>query len=133
LRFDVGSVTDLPVDTGAWAGAVAAYSIIHLNADGRRAAFAELARAVAPGGWLLLCFHVSREQYRAGSQMRLDRWWDHDVDLTFHFLEPAQVVGELSDAGFTVMARTERQPWPDVEAPTRRALLLAQRQVVGDA
>jgi len=128
LAFEVGDLTALPVPAGAWAGAVVSYSIIHLDAAGRRAAFAELARAVVPLGWVLICFHVSRHDQEVGSHLRLERWWDHDVDLTINFLDPSQVADELDGAGFTVMARTERAPWPLVEAPTRRALLLAQRR-----
>jgi len=35
------------------------------------------------------------------------------------------MAGYLRDAGFAVEAVTEREPYPDVEAPTRRAYLLA--------
>ena len=47
LRFEVGTFARLPAGDGEWAGAVVPYSIIHLDPDGRRAAFAELARVVA--------------------------------------------------------------------------------------
>lgn len=127
LRFDEGTFARLPVADGGWAGVVAAYSIIHLDPAGRRAAFAELARTVIAGGWLLAAFHTSREDRPAGTTLRLDRWWDHDVDLEFHFLDPALVSAEVAAAGFTVMSVTERAAWAEVEAPTRRAYLLARR------
>lgn len=127
LRFEQGNVDGLPVGDGDWAGAVVPYSIIHLDAAGRRAAFAELARAVTPGGWLLVAFHISRADQPPGSVLRLDRWWEHDVELDFHFLDPAEVSRDIEDAGFVVMSRTERSPWPAVEAPTHRGYLLAQR------
>src|SRR5687767_10354905 len=42
LPFAVASMLSLPVADGAWAGAVALYSIIHLSPPERAAAFREL-------------------------------------------------------------------------------------------
>ncbi|HWH01730.1 MAG TPA: class I SAM-dependent methyltransferase [Pilimelia sp.] len=127
LRFEVGTFDALPAADGEWAGAVAPYSIIHLDRSGRRAGFAELARAVTRGGWLLLAFHVSDADCGAGQSRCLTQWWDTPVDLTFHFLDPAEVTGDLAVAGFTVMSRTDRQPWPGAEHPSQRSYLLARR------
>ncbi len=49
------------------------------------------------------------------------------VDLDMYFLDPAEVVAGLSEAGFTVMSRTDREPWPGVELASRRCYLLCQR------
>jgi SAM-dependent methyltransferase len=127
LRFQVGSMTALPVPDGAWAGAVCAYSIIHVPADRRPTAYAELARAIVPGGWLLASFHVSDPERRAGETARLTEWWGFDVDVDFHFLDPEQVANDLVGAGFEVRARMLREPWPDVEHQSRRAYLLARQ------
>jgi hypothetical protein len=48
------------------------------------------------------------------------------VDLTFRFLAPDKVIGDLETAGFTIAATTIRQPVP-TEYPSRRCYLLAQR------
>jgi len=130
LRFEVGTLADLPAETGRWAGAVAPYSVIHLDRDGRRAAFAELARVVVAGGWLLVCFHVSDADARPGDARHLDTLWETRIDLTFHFLDPDEVAADLVEAGFTVMSRTDRESWPEVEFPSRRSYLLARRQPV---
>jgi hypothetical protein len=37
------------------------------------------------------------------------------------------VATELADAGFVVMVRADREPWPDAEEPSRRSYLLARR------
>jgi ubiquinone/menaquinone biosynthesis C-methylase UbiE len=127
LSFTVGSLLALPADDGAWSGAVSAYSIIHLEEHERPVAFRELARAIRPGGWLLLSFHISGEGVEPGGVKRVDEWWGRDVDLAFHFLSPQTISQELREAGFEVMAVTERGPWPGVEAQTHRCHLLAQR------
>lgn len=55
----MASLLDLPVADDAWAGAVALYSIIHLDPGERAAAWRELARVVR--GVLLVAFHVDGE------------------------------------------------------------------------
>jgi SAM-dependent methyltransferase len=127
LRFEVGTFAGLPAGDGEWAGAVAPYSIIHLDRDERRAGFAELARAVAAGGWLLVAFHISDAETGAGQARHVSEWFEAPVELDFHFLDPAEVAADLAAAGFAVMSRTDREPWPDVEHPSRRSYLLAQR------
>jgi ubiquinone/menaquinone biosynthesis C-methylase UbiE len=127
-RFEVGTFAALPAGDGEWAGAVVPYSIIHLTRTERRAAAVELARVVRPGGWLLVAFHVADAENAVGSVAHLTQWWNTDVDLDFHFLDPAEVAADLQAAGYTVMSRTDREPWPDVEHPSRRSYLLAVRR-----
>lgn len=128
LTFQVGSLLDLPVADGAWAAAVCPYSIIHLDADQRDVAFAELARAIAAGGWLLVAFHVSMDEQAPGSAAHVQEWWGIEVDLDFHFLDPLAVMGAMTRAGFSIMARTDREPWPGVEVASRRCYLLGRRE-----
>jgi SAM-dependent methyltransferase len=127
LSFEVGTFAKLPVGDAGWAGAVAPYSIIHLSGGERPAAYAELARAITPGGWLLIAFHVSDAAQVSGSVAHVTSWWDTAVDLDFHFLDPADVTAGLELAGFAVRSRTEREPWPIAEHQSRRCYLLAQR------
>jgi SAM-dependent methyltransferase len=128
LPFEVGVFDKVPVADGGWAGVVAAYSLIHLDRDGRRRAFAELHRAITAGGWLLAGFHVSDAEHVMGAVKRVRSWWDMDVDLEFRFLDPVEVGADLEAAGLAVMSRTDREPWPGVEHPSRRSYLLAQRR-----
>ena len=127
IRFAVGSMLALPAADNAWAGAICAYSIIHLTAAQRRVAFAELGRVVEPGGWLLVGFHVSDGERISGGVLHIDRWWDHQVDLDFSFLAPEVVADELTDGGWSVQTRVVREPYSGVEHQSRRAYLLAQR------
>ncbi len=128
LEFAVGSFAELPVADAGWAGAVAPYSIIHVPPGERPAAWAELARAIRTGGWLLVAFHIETEGQPAGSTHHAAEWWGHAVDLDFHFLDPARVAAELAESGFHLMARTDREPWPGSEYPSRRSYLLARRE-----
>ena len=89
-------------------------------------------RVIRDGGWLLVAFHVSppdfvADQGQHGDIMHTDEWWGERVDLDFYYLDPAGIVAGLTAAGFAVMARTDRQPWPGVELQSRRCYLLCRR------
>lgn len=127
LPFAVGSMLALPAVSGAWSGILAFYSIIHLNAGDRARACREFARAVCPGGWLLVAFHIDSPDFEAGQVNHLTTWFGADVQLDGYFLEPESVVRDVEAAGFTVTATLIRSPWPDIEYPSRRCYLLARR------
>jgi SAM-dependent methyltransferase len=119
LEFRVGDVTALDADDDAWAGAVAYYSLIHLPRPGAVPALRELSRVLRPGAPLLVAFH-------AGDETRhMDEWWGQPVRLDFVFFTAGEMAGYLREAGFTVAQVTEREPIPDVEAPTQRAYIVA--------
>ena len=121
------SMLALPFSERSWSGAAALYSIIHLPPDARPDAMGELARAIRPGGWLLVAFHIDSPDFRAGDVNRITEWFGRAVDIDGYFLDPDAVVRDIEAAGFTLMASTVRQPWPTVEHPSRRCYLLAQR------
>lgn len=127
LAFAVGSMLRLPAADASWAGAVALYSIIHLNARERASACYELARVVRRHGWLLLSFHIDSPQFAAGQVNHLTSWFGETVDLDGFFLDPANVAADLQSAGFVISAHLERQPSPEIEYPSRRCYLVAQR------
>lgn len=58
LRFDVGSITALDLSGAAAGGVLAWYSTIHTPPQDLPGVFAELSRVLAPGGYLLIGFHV---------------------------------------------------------------------------
>ena len=127
VQFRVGSLLTLPVIDGEMTGAIAMYSVVHLQPQDRLIAFAEVRRAIRPGGWLLLAFHVSLAGHESGEIMHVEEWWGERVDLDMYFIEPAEVIADLTAAGFAIMARTDREPWPGVELASRRCYLLCQR------
>jgi ubiquinone/menaquinone biosynthesis C-methylase UbiE len=127
VGFRVGSLLALPATDAELAGALAMYSIIHLLPEDRPAAYQEMARVIRSGGWLLIAFHTSLLGHEPGEIMHAEEWWGEQVDLEFYYIDPAEVVAELTAAGFAVMARTERQPWPGGEHESRRAYLLCRR------
>lgn len=127
VSFRVGSLLALPATDGEFVAAVSLYSIIHLKPVDRAQAYIEMHRVIAPGGWLLLAFHVTPPEGTEGNIMHVDEWWGERVDLDFYYLDPAEVADGVTQVGFTVMARTDRRPWPGVEHQSQRCYLLCRR------
>jgi SAM-dependent methyltransferase len=127
LRFQAASMLELPVADGAWGGAVAMYSIIHLTAQERRAACRELGRVVRPGGTVMIAFHVSDAAHEPGDAIDEDEFLGQRIELTMHFLRPDDVAADLRASGFGEVARMLREPDPAVEYPSRRCYLIARR------
>lgn len=63
---------------------------------------------------------------RLAEDVRGHGLWGHPVSLDFRFLMPQRMVAHLVAAGFLVMERVEREPYPEAEHPSRRCYLLAR-------
>jgi len=121
VAFERGDMRALAAADESIAGMVAFYSIVHFAPDTLVATFAELARVLQPGAPLLLSFHIGHEA------LHMDQWWGRAVSLDFYFFDPVQVMIALEQAGFQIIERTEREPYPEVEYQSRRAYLRAER------
>jgi SAM-dependent methyltransferase len=121
VEFRQGDMMSLDAPDESWAGIAAFYSIIHIPRDDMPRALGELRRVLRPGGILLLAFHIGDEA------IHLDEWWGHSVCVDFFFYRPDDVAGELRAAGFEIEEIIEREPYPDVEHPSRRAYIFARR------
>lgn len=127
VTFGVGSMLRLGEGHGAWRGAVSLYSIIHLSPHERTTAFAEFTRVIQAGGWLLVAFDLDAPDFAIEQVNHITEWFGHHVELDGYFLDPDEIVTEVTAAGFSLIARTDRLPTPDVEYPSRRCYLLMQR------
>ncbi|MGX7680252.1 class I SAM-dependent methyltransferase [Jatrophihabitans sp. DSM 45814] len=127
LPVCVADMAALPIRSGAVAGAVCMYAVIHLDAKHRALAYAELARVLCPGGHALVAFHIRDAENPAGDSRTMTRWWDEDVDLTFRFLDPAAEAKTLADVGFELVARLDRAPHDGHEHASDRSYLLLRR------
>lgn len=121
MTFVEGDLRALPFAEDALAGIVAFYSLIHLERDGLVAALRELARVLRPGAQLLVAFHVGDEV------RRVEELWGVQAALDFVFFGVEEMSAALVEAGFEVLATTERDSYPEVEAQTRRAYIRAAR------
>lgn len=97
LRFEAGSMTALDLPDGELAGIVSWWSIVHLPSDALAQAFAEFHRVLAPGGRLLVGFHVGTD-----STHKTSGYGGHPMSLYVHRRTPEQVSAVAADAGLVL-------------------------------
>ncbi|WP_121390945.1 class I SAM-dependent methyltransferase [Actinokineospora cianjurensis] len=118
LRFEVGSMTDLPLRDASVAGLLAWWSLIHIPDDEVPTVLAHFHRVLRPGGPLQLGFHVGDT-----SRVKTEGYGGHPMAVHVHRRRPDEVAAWLRDAGFEIEAH-----WlcgPDEQVP--QALLFARR------
>jgi ubiquinone/menaquinone biosynthesis C-methylase UbiE len=120
LRFEVGSMLDLPLPDGSFGGVLAWYSIIHVPDDQLPRAFGEFSRVLIPGGYLLAGFQAGDEVVHRSS-----------TNLDFHRRQPEQVADLMRASGLEVRARMIREAdeGGDYSESTPQAFVLARRPV----
>lgn len=118
LRFEVGSMTDLPLADASVVALLAFWSLIHIPDDEIPAVFDHFRRVLRPGGPLLLGFHVGDE-----SRLKTQGYGGHPMKVYTHRRRPDRVAAWLRDAGFTVEAQMLLDPDDSVPG----AILFARR------
>lgn len=121
LTFEQGDMRALKLEDNSLGAIAALYSIIHIPRGEVVAVLKELRRVLKPGGTLLVGFH------RGEDGLHRDEMWGEAVNLDFTFFETQEMVGYLKDAGFKVDEYIERDPYPEVEYPSKRAYVLASK------
>lgn len=127
VSFEPGDMLALPRADGTVAGVVAFYAIVHFSPAQLRRALAEMHRVLRPGGRLLLAFHAGE------GSVHVEEFLGHPVSLEFFYFSPSVIAEELVRAGFAGVEVIERDPYPDVEYPSRRAYVFANKPGSGDA
>ena len=122
ISFQQGDMLALDgVEDNSFGGMAAFYSIIHIPHPRVVDALSELKRVLRTRGVLLITFHIGRET------LHKDEFLGHEVSLDFHFFETEEMKGYLTEAGFEIEEAIERDPYPDVEFPSRRAYIFARK------
>lgn len=124
VRFALGSVTSLGLAGNSCRGVLSRSSVIHLPPEVLPSALAEIARVLAPGGWLLLSFSATD-----GPEPPYE-YYDHRVAAAYRWW-PDYVVSLLRTAGVTETARLVENPEPDDRRQFRVASILARKGSAG--
>ncbi len=123
IAFSEGDMLALgDVADGAYAGIAAFYSIVNIPPNSLGAALRELHRVLRSGGVLLLTCHIGEEV------KHLDEWLGQKVSVAFYFYRTADVRLTLEESGFEMEEMIEREPYPEIEYPSRRAYLFARKR-----
>jgi SAM-dependent methyltransferase len=120
VEFVPGDMLALACIDAFLAGVIAFYSILHFSPADRRRALAEMHRALQPGGRLLLAFHLGE------GAIHVEEFLGRPMALDFLLFTAQGITDELVQAGFEAVEAIERDPYPNVEYPSRRAYLFAR-------
>jgi SAM-dependent methyltransferase len=105
----------------AYGGVAAFYSIIHIPRSSVVEALGEIKRVLSSRGVLLLTFHIGQEI------IHRDEWWGKEVSVDFIFYEREEMKDYVRAAGFELEEVIERDPYAEVEYPSRRAYIFARK------
>jgi SAM-dependent methyltransferase len=121
ISFREGNMLALDILDGALAGIAAFYAIVNIPELSLPVVFREIQRVLQPGGLLLLAFHTGNEV------LHEEELWGQKISMDFLLLQPSEIRVDLEVAGFTIEEVVEREPYPDVEYPSRRAYIFARK------
>jgi SAM-dependent methyltransferase len=121
LSFQEGDMYALSVEPGSLAGIVAFYSLIHIPRQDIPQVLEGFARALRPGGKLLLGWHLGTET------LHVEELWGTAVCLDAYYFTAEEMAASCERAGLHVHEQHQREPYPDVEYPSRRGYLLAAK------
>lgn len=120
LRFDVASATEVRPHEASLGGVLGWWSLFHLPREVLPRVLASFARALVPGGQVLLGTHVGD-----GDVVRTEAYGGVPVTWTTHLWHPEELAGLLAAAGLEPVAEL-RMPPP--QPGQRHQVLLAFRR-----
>src|ERR1700760_3254440 len=120
VSFALSSITRLGLADGSCRGVLSRSSVIHLPPRLLPTALAEIARVLAPGGWLLISFSA------ADAPKPPYEYYDHRVAGAYRWW-PDHVVSLLRSAGITETARLTENPEPEDRRQFRVAFILPRK------
>jgi SAM-dependent methyltransferase len=108
FEYEVADLRELPFRDASLAGVVCWYSLIFLAPDARVRAFAELARVVQPGGYLVAAFkHGDGTGHRNGPGSRVAGL---GIDFDRYWLSAREMEDRFTAAGFALVFQGSTPP-----------------------
>lgn len=122
FEFEVADLRALPFADASLAGVLGWYSLMYLPPEDRPAAFGELFRVVAPGGYLVTAYKAGDSALRrAGKATGLG------VEFDIYWLSPTEMEQRAVDAGFVTTFWGGRPPNEEEGSPQPQGYLLARK------
>lgn len=121
INFEVGNMLQLSQENETFGAVLALYAIVHFTYDELNKAFAEIYRVLKKSGQFLFSFHVGN------AKNELDEFFNKKVNITFYYFDIDKVLEALKDQGFKIVEAVIRYPYEDVEYPSKRAYVIAQK------
>jgi ubiquinone/menaquinone biosynthesis C-methylase UbiE len=120
LNFETADMLNLSYPGNTFGAAIAFYSIVHFDHPQIHIAFTGINRILAGNGQFLFSFHIG------DNIVHLDEFLDQPVNIDFNFFQPAKIIELLTATGFEIIDCLEREHYPGVEYPSKRAYIWAK-------
>jgi ubiquinone/menaquinone biosynthesis C-methylase UbiE len=121
ILFREGNMLSLDIPDGTLAGVTAFYAIVNIPRQSLPLVFREIWRVLQSRGLLLLAFHTGNEV------LHEEELWGQKISMDFLLFQLSEIRLDLEKAGFNIEEIVEREPYPDVEYPSRRAYIFARK------
>ena len=121
IKFETRDLLKISYESNYFGSALAFYAIVHFDYDQIRQALNEINRVLKNGGQFLFSFHVGDET------VHFDKAHDKDIDIDLYFFQTNKILELLDDTGFRIIDALERYPYKDVEYPSKRAYIWAEK------
>lgn len=121
LRFAVASATELELAEASLGGVLGWWSLFNLPRSVLPGVLMAFARALVPGGQVLLGMHVG------DGEIERTEVYGMPVTWTTHLWRPQQLAALLSDAGLQPVAEVRLPPPPSASALPAQVVLAARR------
>lgn len=122
IHFEVADMLNLHYPDQTFAAALAFYAVVHFTSEQLARSLQEVKRVLKKKGEFLFSFH-------AGEQVvHLDEFLDQQVNIDFHFFETKKVIELLLQNGFELIDVIEREPYKEIEYPSKRAYIWVRRK-----
>ncbi|MBN2343915.1 MAG: class I SAM-dependent methyltransferase [Deltaproteobacteria bacterium] len=121
IPFVLGNMLELPFAEDEVAGLVSFYGIVHFTPEEVQQTFDEVFRVLQENGLFLCTYHVGDES------LHIEEFLGHPVDIDFHHFTTIFITDCLKKSGFDQIAVVEREPYPELEHPSRRAYAFARK------
>ena len=122
IKFETGDLLNIVYPSGYLGSALAFYAIVHFTTDQIRKCFSEIHSVLKTGGNFLFSFHAGDEI------VHFDKAHDKEVDIDLFFFKTDDIIALLYETGFNIIDVIERRPYEDVEYPSRRAYIWAEKK-----
>lgn len=122
IKFETGDLLNINYPSEHFGSILAFYSIVHFNLEQVRKCFGEINRVLKTGNDFLFSFH-------AGDKIvHFDKAHDKEIDIDLYFFKTDDIVDILYETGFNIIDAIERRPHENMEYPTRRAYIWAEKK-----
>ncbi|MGE7776497.1 class I SAM-dependent methyltransferase [Chitinophaga sp. NPDC101104] len=122
IRFETGDLLHIAFPPGHLGSALAFYAIVHFSLEEVRQCFGEINRVLKTGGDFLFSYHVGEEV------RHFEKAHDKEIDIDLYFFKTDDIVQLLQETGFRIIDAIERRPNENMEYPTRRAYVWAEKK-----